>query len=84
MREGPARDALIQALEIIDTVYGGIDGQKNFDVSRNGLVGRNHGPRLRGLGETLNVACVRTCAANASRSTYLDSRVSTVSLQSTP
>ena len=44
VREGAAGDALVEALEVVDAVDGRVDGEEDFDVTGDGLVGRDDGP----------------------------------------
>ena len=42
--EGAAGDALVEALEVVDAVDGGVDGEEDFDVTGDGLVWGDDGP----------------------------------------
>ena len=44
MGERFTRYPLVEALEIVDAVDGRVDGEENFDVTGDGLVGRDDGP----------------------------------------
>ena len=54
MREGATGYALVQVLEVVNTVYRRLDGKQNFNVSRDGLVRRNDRPGLWWMGQ----ACI--------------------------
>ena len=54
LREGTARETLVDALEVVDGVDGGVDGEEDLDVSGAGVVGWNDCPGGGGFDE----ACV--------------------------